>query len=98
MVQYRAQLDPHGNPLEDDSGRFVKSGLFGFAVMKTAVAGVPTAHKNCVMASGNFSSLRPTKHPPTTTLNLRASLQCQKSPANNGFLFSLVKIKAAVAG
>jgi plastocyanin len=34
MVQYKAQVDPAGNPVKDDKGRFVKGEVAGYAAME----------------------------------------------------------------
>jgi plastocyanin len=34
LVQYKAQVDPQGNPVKDDKGRFVKGDLVAYAVME----------------------------------------------------------------
>jgi plastocyanin len=34
MVQYKAQVDAHGNPIKDTTGRFLKGDLVGFAIME----------------------------------------------------------------
>jgi plastocyanin len=34
LIQYKAQVDPQGNPLKDDKGRFLKGDLVGYGVME----------------------------------------------------------------
>jgi plastocyanin len=34
LIQYKAQVDPQGDPLKDDKGRFLKGDLVGYGVME----------------------------------------------------------------
>jgi len=96
MVQYRAQLDVHGNPLKDDSGRFIKGELFGFAVKEKRTgwgAEYPPEVRN---GEWEFQTFTADKKP-NGKINLAACFQCHQSQANKDFLFTFDKMKASVA-
>lgn len=93
LLQYRAQLDPQGNPLKDANGRFLKGDLVGYAVMEKRAgwgASVPENIRNGTWEYQAFTADR--------TVNEKANLggcyACHKPLDKQDFVFSYEPMKA----
>jgi hypothetical protein len=94
LVQYRAQLDPQGNPLKDAGGRFLKGEIAGYAVMEKRAgwgAEYPDAIRN---GEWEYQAFTPAKAV-NDKANLTACFQCHKPLDKQDFVFSIDKLKAA---
>ena len=87
LVQYKAQVDPQGNPLKDAQGRFLKGDLVGFAVMEKRQgwgAEYPEEIRNgdweysAFTADGKFND----------KANFKACFQCHKPHDGQDFVIS----------
>jgi hypothetical protein len=96
VVKYRAKLDPHGNPIRHENGRFVKGDLIGFSVMEKRIgwgAAYPPEIRNGEWEFQEFTADRK----PNDKVNRLACLQCHRSQAHKDFLFTFDSIKAVFA-
>jgi len=96
VVKYRAKLDPHGNPIKHENGRFVRGDLIGFSVMEKRTgwgAAYPTEIRNGEWEFQEFTADRK----PNDKVNLSACFQCHRSQAHKDFLFTFDSIKAVFA-
>ena len=96
VVKYRAKLDPHGNPIKHENGRFVRGDLIGFSVMEKRTgwgAAYPTEIRNGEWEFQEFTADRK----PNDKVNLLACFQCHRSQAHKDFLFTFDSIKAVFA-
>ena len=95
MVQWKAQLDPQGNPVKNADGRFVKTAdINGYAVMEKRTgwgAEYPDTKRNGEWEYQAFTVDRKVND----KANLDACFQCHKPLANVDFLFTIDKLKAA---
>ena len=95
-VKYRAKLDPHGNPIKHENGRFVRGDLIGFSVMEKRTgwgAAYPPEIRNGEWEFQEFTA----DGKPNDKVNLLACLQCHRSQAHKDFLFTFDSIKAVFA-
>jgi hypothetical protein len=94
-VQFAAQLDAQGNPAKDSNGRFIKtSNIVGYAVMEKRSgwgAEYPETKRNGEWEYQLFQADRM----PNTKVNLDICFNCHKPQANNDFVFTHDKMKAA---
>jgi hypothetical protein len=96
VVKYRAKLDPHGNPIKHENGRFVRGDLIGLSVMEKRTgwgAAYPLEIRNGEWEFQEFTA----DGKPNDKVNLLACFQCHKSQAHKDFLFTFDSIKAAFA-
>lgn len=94
IVRYRARLDAEGNPLKDANGRFLKGELYAFGVMEKRTgwgAEYPPEIRNGEWEYRAFTADKQ----PDEKVNLAACFECHKSHANNDYLQSFEKLKAA---
>jgi Cytochrome P460 len=94
MVQYRAKLDAQGSPLQDASGRFIKGELIGFGVLEKRTGWGTEYAAELRNGEWEFAYFTPDKKL-NDKMNFVACFQCHKSQANNDFLFTFDKLKAA---
>ena len=95
-VMYRAQLDAQGNPLKDANGHFIKGKLIGFGVMEKRAdwgAEYPPEVRNGDWEYQVFGADRK----PNDKVGLATCFRCHKSRADNDFLFTMDRLKAAAA-
>jgi cytochrome P460 len=95
-VKYRAKLDPHGNPIKHENGRFVRGDLIGFSVMEKRTgwgAAYPSEIRNGEWEFQEFTA----DGKPNDKVNLLACFQCHRSQAHKDFLFTFDGIKAVFA-
>jgi hypothetical protein len=95
-VKYLATLDPHGNPIKHENGRFVRGDLIGFSVMEKRTgwgAAYPPEIRNGEWEFQEFTADRT----PNDKVNLLACFQCHRSQAHKDFLFTFDSIKAVFA-
>ena len=92
LTQYKAQVDPQGNPLKDASGRFLKSDRIGFTVMEKR-QGWGTEYPDDLRngdweysafgADGRFNA----------NANYKGCFQCHKPHEKQDFVISLATLK-----
>ncbi len=94
LVQYRAQLDPQGNPVKDANGRFVKGDLLAYTVMEKRAgwgAEYPPEIRNGEWEYQAFTADRKVND----KANLTACFQCHKPLDKQDFVFSYDRMKTA---
>jgi hypothetical protein len=94
LVRYRAQLDGQGNGLKDANGRFIKGDLYGFGVMEKRTGWgteYPSEIRNGEWEYRAFTA----DGKPDPKVNLQSCFQCHKPHAQNDYLQSFEKLKAA---
>jgi hypothetical protein len=95
MVQYKAQLDPQGNPVKGPDGRFVKTAdINAYAIMEKRTGWgteYPDTKRN---GEWEYQVFTPDKKV-NDKANLDACFTCHKPLANADYLFTIDKIKAA---
>jgi Cytochrome P460 len=94
LLQFKAQLDPQGNPLKDESGRFVKGDLIGFTVMEKRTgwgAEYPPEVRNGEWEYQAFTA----DHEVNAKANLTGCFNCHKPLDKQDFVFSYDRMKAA---
>jgi len=94
MVQYRAKLDAQGAPLQDLTGHFIKADLIGFGVMEKRTGWGTEYPDELRNGEWEFAHFTPDKKL-SDKMNFVTCFQCHKSQANNDFLFTFEKLKAA---
>jgi hypothetical protein len=95
LVQYRAQLDPQGNPVKGPDGRFVKGDLAAYTVMEKRAgwgADVPEEIRNGDWLYQAFTA----DGKPNPNANLTACFQCHK-PLGTAvdFVYSYDRLRGA---
>lgn len=94
LVQYRAQLDPQGNPLKGADGRFIKGDLVAYAVMEKREgwgAGIPEEIRN---GEWEYQVFTPAKTA-NANANLGGCFACHKPLDKQDFVFSYDAMKSA---
>jgi plastocyanin len=87
MIQYKAQVDPQGNPLKDARGRFLKGDLVGYAVMEKRQgwgAEYPDDLRNGDWEYGAFLA----DGKPNDKANFKGCFQCHKPHDGQDFVMS----------
>jgi hypothetical protein len=93
-IMYKARLDAQGDPLKDANGRFIKGDLIGFGVMEKHAgwgAEYPAEVRNGEWEYQVFGADGKTND----KVKLATCFQCHKSRADNDFLFTWDRLKAA---
>jgi hypothetical protein len=93
LVQYRAQLDPQGNPLKDAGGRYLKGDLVGYAVMEKRAGwgtSVPENIRNGTWEYQAFTADRKVNQ----KANLGGCYACHKPLDKQDFVFSYEPMKS----
>jgi plastocyanin len=91
MVQYRAQLDPQGNPIKDANGRFVKGEVAGYALMekRTGWGGeYPPELRN---GEWEYAAFTPDKQF-NQKANYKGCFECHKPHEKLDYVISLAKL------
>jgi Cytochrome P460 len=73
MVQYKAQVDAHGNPIKDTTGRFLKGDLVGFAIMEKRQGWGPSTRRTFETVTGSIRPSPPMASSTTRQTSRRAS-------------------------
>ncbi len=93
LVQYRAQLDPQGNPVKDANGRFSKGEIAGYTVMEKRTgwgAEYPPEIRN---GEWEYQAFTPAKAV-NEKANLTACFTCHKPLDRQDFVFSFDRLKS----
>jgi plastocyanin len=92
MVQYKAQVDAHGNPVKDANGRLIKGELVGYAVMEKRTgwgAEYPDDVRNGEWEYQAFTADKTVND----KANLRNCFVCHKPHAKQDFVISLAALR-----
>jgi plastocyanin len=91
MVQYKAQLDPQGNPIKDANGRYVKGDVAGYAVMEKR-NGWGTEYPDTLRnGEWEYSSFTPDKAF-NAKANFKGCFECHKPHEKQDFVISLAQL------
>jgi plastocyanin len=94
LIQYKAQVDPQGNPLKNDKGRFLKGDLIGYAVMEKRAgwgAEYPPELRNGEWEYAAFSADGKLNE----KANYKGCFECHKPHAKQDFVISYPQIAMA---
>jgi len=91
LVQYKAQLDPQGNPVKDSNGRFVKGDIAGYAVMEKR-AGWGTEYPDSIRnGEWEYSAFTPDKAF-NQKANFKACFECHKPHEKQDYVMSFAQL------
>jgi len=96
VVKYLAKLDPQGNPIKHENGRFVRGDLIGFSVMEKRTGWGAAYSPDIRNGEWKFQEFTADRKP-NGKVNLLACFQCHRSQARKDFLFTFDSIKAVFA-
>jgi hypothetical protein len=97
LVQYRAQLDPQGNPAKDANGRFIKGDLLAYTVMEKRTGWGTEYPENIRNGEWEYQAFKADRTP-NTAANLTNCFTCHKPlDPKQDFVFSYDKLKGAQA-
>lgn len=92
LVQYRAQLDPQGNPVKGADGRFIKGDLIAYAVMEKREgwgADIPEGIRNGEWEYQSFTAARA----PNAKANLGNCYTCHKPLDKDDYVFTYERLR-----
>lgn len=92
MVQYKAQLDPQGNPLKGANGRYIKGEIAGYTVMEKRTgwgAEYPEALRN---GEWEYSAFTPDKAF-NQKANYKGCFECHKPHEKQDYVISLAQLE-----
>jgi cytochrome P460 len=93
LVQYRAQLDPQGQPVKDANGRFIKGDLLAYTVMEKRTGWGTEYPDNIRNGEWEYQAFTAAKQV-NANAKLTACFECHKPlPGNQDFVFSYGKMK-----
>jgi plastocyanin len=97
LVQYKAQVDPAGNPVKDASGRFIKGDLVGITVMEKRT-GWGTEYPDDIRNGEWEYSAFTADQKFNDKANYKACFQCHKPHAKQDFVISLARLSGQAPG